>query len=149
MWCLMLLLTIAALLGHPGVAANAAAPRITGPGARRLTSAAVANDPTISPVNGEYEDSTGVEIFSKYAEKIFYTLNGTEPTAASTEYLGRFQLSTPGTTTVKAVAVYDDGASLTAVTSVTYVAGAYTRPLLAQPGPFLTKNAPPIYSPCP
>ena len=61
-------------------------------------------------------DKTTVSITAEEGLKVFYTLDGTEPTNASTEYTAPFELT--ATTTVKAVAY--DGDKASAVVSKTF-----------------------------
>ena len=64
--------------------------------------------PTISGAD-EFIESTEVTIAAEDGLKVYYTLDGTEPTSASTEYIAPFELTT--TTTVKAVAYDGEKAS--------------------------------------
>lgn len=61
-------------------------------------------------------DKTTVSITAEEGLKVYYTLDGTEPTNASTEYTAPFELT--ATTTVKAVAY--DGDKASAVVSKTF-----------------------------
>ncbi|MCM1317399.1 MAG: chitobiase/beta-hexosaminidase C-terminal domain-containing protein [Bacteroides sp.] len=72
--------------------------------------------PTFSLAEGTYTEPKSVEIFATNGSSIFYTIDGTEPTADSTPYTGA--ISIDKTTTVKAIAVRDGKAS--AVASATY-----------------------------
>lgn len=57
----------------------------------------------------DFMDKTTVTITAEDGLKVYYTLDGTEPTNASTEYTAPFELT--ATTTVKAVAYDGDNAS--------------------------------------
>ena len=70
--------------------------------------------PTISG-EAEFVESTEVSIATEDGYKVYYTLDGTEPTNASTEYTAPFTVN--ATTTVKAVAY--DGATASDVVSTT------------------------------
>ena len=73
--------------------------------------------PTISGET-EFVESTEVSIATETGYKVYYTLDGTEPTNASTEYTAPFTVN--ATTTVKAVAY--DGATASDVVSATFKA---------------------------
>ena len=73
--------------------------------------------PTISG-EAEFVESTEVSIATETGYKVYYTLDGTEPTNANTEYTAPFTLNT--TTTVKAIAY--DGTSASDVVSATFKA---------------------------
>ena len=73
--------------------------------------------PTISG-EAEFVESTEVSIATETGYKVYYTLDGTEPTNASTEYTAPFTVNT--TTTVKAIAY--DGTSASDVVSATFKA---------------------------
>lgn len=78
-----------------------------------------AEDIVVAPaINGEtnFLESTTVTITATEGLKVYYTLDGTEPTNASTEYTAPFELT--ATTTVKAIAYKGDKAS--AVVSKTF-----------------------------
>ena len=70
--------------------------------------------PTISG-EAEFVESTEVSIATETGYKVYYTLDGTEPTNASTEYTAPFSVT--ATTTVKAIAY--DGAAKSEVVSKT------------------------------
>ena len=65
--------------------------------------------------DAEFVESTEVSISTEDGYKVYYTLDGTEPTNASTEYTAPFTVN--ATTTVKAVA--SDGATASDVVSTT------------------------------
>ena len=74
--------------------------------------------PTFSPVAGTYADAQTVTIScASPSTVIYYTLDGTEPTDASTLYSGAISVST--TTTIKAVA-YAGGSDHSTVASANY-----------------------------
>ena len=66
------------------------------------------SSPTISGAD-EFIESTEVTISAEDGLKVYYTLDGTDPTNASTEYTAPFELT--ATTTVKAVAYDGEKAS--------------------------------------
>lgn len=77
--------------------------------------------PTFSPAGGRYADAQTVAIScTTTGAAIYYTLDGSTPTASSTPYTSALTISQ--TTTVKAVAVKDDEQS--AVATATYKIGA-------------------------
>ncbi|MBD5185549.1 MAG: hypothetical protein HDS92_02960 [Bacteroidales bacterium] len=59
--------------------------------------------PVFTPEGGKYEDSVEVTITAAEGAKVYYTLDGTEPTEESTLYTAPFTLTE--TTTVMAIAV--------------------------------------------
>lgn len=76
-------------------------------------------DPQIDPEAGEYVDSVTVEIVMIGNYTIYYTLDGSEPTAESIKYTEPFELTE--TSTVKAIAIDNDDASNTSdVVEATY-----------------------------
>ena len=81
-------------------------------GALSLYKKVVANDAVTSPIisgNAEFVESTEVTISAEDGLKVYYTVDGTDPTNASTEYTAPFELT--ATTTVKAVAYDGEKAS--------------------------------------
>ena len=73
--------------------------------------------PGFTPTGGTFYGAQSVEITCATAgAEIYYTLNGTDPTSASTKYTGAISIAS--TTTVKAIAV--KGANSSAVVSATY-----------------------------
>ena len=64
------------------------------------------NAPVISPVSGVYPTAQTVTISADAGCSIYYTLDGTDPTDASTAYTAPFVVST--TTTVKAIAYNEE-----------------------------------------
>ena len=73
--------------------------------------------PTFNPAGGTYDEAQTVTISCDNANAtIYYTLDGTEPTNASTQYTTAINVTT--TTTIKAIAYVGTNAS--AVTTATY-----------------------------
>jgi len=67
-------------------------------------------DPVIAPAKGAFQESVEVSITcATTGAKIYYTLDGSEPTAASTEYTAAFTLTE--TTTVKCISKKDANTS--------------------------------------
>ena len=58
--------------------------------------------PTVTPPSGAYIDGTEVTITASAGASIYYTLDGTEPTAASPVYLAPFRLTSSATVKAKA-----------------------------------------------
>ena len=74
-------------------------------------------NPTFSVAEGVYDEAQTVALACETeGAKIYYTLDGTDPTAASTEYTAALNIAT--TTTVKAIAI--NNAISSAVVSATY-----------------------------
>jgi hypothetical protein len=65
--------------------------------------------PTFSVKEGTYYEAQTVELAQADADAIYYTLDGTEPTAASTKYEAAIEVAK--TTTIKAIAVKGENAS--------------------------------------
>jgi hypothetical protein len=62
--------------------------------------------PILSPATGTYELPQSVTITDATpGATIYYTTNGTAPSASSTKYTAAFQVATVGTTTIQAIAV--------------------------------------------
>ena len=62
--------------------------------------------PIISPASGAYKKQVTVNMATQTpGATIYYTTNGSTPTASSTKFTGPFTLKTKGTITVKAIAV--------------------------------------------
>lgn len=76
--------------------------------------------PTFSPEAGTYYEDKTIELSAEEGCTIYYTLNGTTPTAESTEYSTPIQLAVPSTTTIKAIAVDGENNSSN-VASATYI----------------------------
>jgi hypothetical protein len=78
-----------------------------------------ATSPVLSPPPGSYGSAQSVSLSDTTpGASIYYTINGTTPTTASTRYTGPFQVST--SETVQAIAVAN-GYQTSAVTSGSYV----------------------------
>ena len=74
-------------------------------------------EPVFTPIAGEYYGTQSVEITcATVGAEIYYTLDETEPTSASTKYTGAISIAS--TTTIKAVAIKGENSS--AVVSATY-----------------------------
>ena len=83
------------------------------------TPSAVAT-PSFSMEGGEYEGAQSIEILCETAgASIYYTLDGTEPTAQSTPYTQAITLSEYAPTTIKAIAVKNGESSAVAVATYT------------------------------
>ena len=79
--------------------------------------------PVISPAGGTFFGSQNVEIScATVGAKIYYTLNGTDPTTSSTEYTGAITIDK--TTTLKAIA-FKDGESSNVATAEYTIAPTY------------------------
>jgi len=77
--------------------------------------------PILSPASGSFQNAQNVAISCATADaNIRYTLDGTEPTAASTQYSGAINIAS--TTTVKAKA-FKSGMNDSATASATYTIG--------------------------
>ena len=78
------------------------------------------SEPTANPKEGEYSKTINVSLAtSTEGAKIYYTLDGTRPTASSKEYIAPIIISS--TTSLKAIAVkdgYDNSTILTAVYTI-------------------------------
>ncbi len=86
--------------------------------------AAAVSTPTFDPAGGTYYAAQTVAIAcATEGAKIYYTIDGTEPTSASTEYTA--PLDIVSTTTVKALAVLGDDVS--AVATETYTISTITQ----------------------
>ena len=73
--------------------------------------------PTFSVAEGTYYEAQTVEIANPHGSgKVYYTTNGDDPTAESTEYTAPIEIA--ATTTLKAVVV--DGDKSSEITSATY-----------------------------
>lgn len=71
--------------------------------------AVVVSAPTFSPVGGTYYEAQNVTLTASEGATIYYTINGDEPDASSTEYTAPINVAE--TTTIKAIAMIDDVAS--------------------------------------
>lgn len=79
--------------------------------------------PVITPDTGTYSEAQTVTITAAEGNSIFYTLDGTEPSDASTVYEGPFTVSE--TTTIKAIATNDDDVASPVATSVITILPTY------------------------
>jgi len=87
-----------------------------------VNSQSAAATPVISPVTGTYPSPQTVTITDATSgSTIFYTLNGSQPTTSSTQYIGSFTVST--TTTVKAIATAPNFSQSNTTTSVITIQG--------------------------
>jgi len=75
----------------------------------------VVEAPVITPATGTYSEAQTVTITAAEGNSIFYTLDGTDPSDASTLYEGPFTVSE--TTTIKAIATNDDDVASAVATS--------------------------------
>lgn len=83
----------------------------------------VVEAPVITPATGTYSEAQTVTITAAEGNSIFYTLDGTEPSDASTVYEGPFTVSE--TTTIKAIATNDDDVASPVATSVITILPTY------------------------
>lgn len=74
--------------------------------------------PKFSEKEGDYDTYISIKISSD-DNKIYYTLDGTEPSVSSTQYTDEIKLDKAGSITVKAIAVNEKGL-VSKVASVTY-----------------------------
>ncbi len=67
--------------------------------------------PVITPATGEYSEHQNVTITAEDGTTIYYTTDGSDPTSSSTPYEGTFAVhyNANGPTTIKAIAVDDEG----------------------------------------
>lgn len=65
--------------------------------------------PKASYEAGKYDEAISIKLTSGVKTKIYYTLDGTDPTVESTEYTDEIKLSSNGETTVKSIAVNESG----------------------------------------
>lgn len=76
--------------------------------------------PTITPISGTYTEAQTVTITNNAeGATVYYTTDGTTPTASSTEYAGPFVLNQNGTYTIKAIAISSEGKSSVATNTIT------------------------------
>ncbi|MCL2698499.1 MAG: chitobiase/beta-hexosaminidase C-terminal domain-containing protein, partial [Oscillospiraceae bacterium] len=101
--------------------------------------------PTASPNGGTFSGSTSVTLSTATAgATIYYTTNGTTPTASSTQYTGAFTIN--ATTTVRAIAVMadmDDSEILTVTFTRQTSGGNGTTPPETTTTPPTTTTTPP------
>ena len=89
---------------------NSNSTRVTGIKVYKLDETATEKPEITTPDNAtKFDESLEITITAAEGAKIYYTLDGTEPTTASTEYAGPFTIS--ATATVNAIAVANDKAS--------------------------------------
>ncbi len=74
-------------------------------------------DPEFTPAAGSYTEAKNIVITAEDGT-VYYTLDGSDPTSASTEYTGAIVLDACGTTTVKAIAISTESHS--AIVSAEY-----------------------------
>ena len=113
--------TVKAIATAPNFLQSATATSVITIGSQPQTST-----PMISPVTGTYSSPQTVSITDATSgSTIFYTLDGSQPTTASTKYTGGFTVST--TTTVKAIATAPNFTqSNTAASVITIQSGGTT-----------------------
>lgn len=76
--------------------------------------------PTITPPTGTYTEAQTVVITNNAdGATVYYTTDGSNPTAVSTQYTAPFVLSKSGTYTVKAIAILDDQSSRIVTNTIT------------------------------
>ncbi len=76
--------------------------------------------PTIDPANGTYTEAQTVTITNNAeGATVYYTTDGSTPTAESTQYTAPFVLRQNGTHTIKAIAISNDGKSSVATSTIT------------------------------
>ncbi len=76
--------------------------------------------PTITPASGTYTEAQTVTITNNAeGATIYYTTDGTTPTASSTRYTRPFVLAKNGTYTIKAIAISDQGSSFVTTATIT------------------------------
>ena len=79
-------------------------------------------EPVITPATGEYSEHQDVTITAENGTTIYYTTDGSDPTSSSTPYEGQFTVhydATSPTTTIKAIAVDDEG-NVSTIAEVVY-----------------------------
>lgn len=76
--------------------------------------------PTITPETGTYTEPQTVTITNNAeGTTVYYTIDGTTPTIASTKYTNSFQLGKNGTYVVKAISIGADGSSRVTTNTIT------------------------------
>ena len=76
--------------------------------------------PTITPASGTYTEAKTVTITNNAeGATVYYTTNGSTPSASSTAYSGPFTLDKNGTYTIKAIAIDDEGSSHVSTSTIT------------------------------
>ncbi len=87
-------------------------------------------DPAFSPAQGTYNTNMSVQIKSQTTgAKIYYTINGPDPTTASPVYSSAIPLPLSGTTVIKALAVKSGLANSAIVTQTFTVTGTVSDPV--------------------
>ena len=79
-------------------------------------------EPVITPATGEYSEHQDVTITAENGTTIYYTTDGSDPTSSITPYEGQFTVhydATSPTTTIKAIAVDDEG-NVSTIAEVVY-----------------------------
>lgn len=72
--------------------------------------------PQFSQKEGVYDTYISIKLSSTGRSTIYYTIDGSEPTASSTQYTEEIKLNSQGTYTIKALAVNEKGISSKVVT---------------------------------
>ena len=94
---------------------------LTGCGGSGKSSAAQTATPTFSPAGGTFTAAQTITLSDTTASAvIYYTADGSTPTAASTQYTSAFSVSKSGSTTINAIAVAA-GDSASSVATATFV----------------------------
>ncbi len=76
--------------------------------------------PTITPASGTYTEAKTVTITNNAeGATVYYTTDGSTPSASSTAYSGPFTLNKNGTYTIKAIAIDDEGSSHVSTSTIT------------------------------
>ena len=76
--------------------------------------------PTIDPATGTYNEAQTVTITNNAeGATVYYTTDGSTPTAESSQYTAPFVLRQNGTHTIKAIAISNDGKSRVATSTIT------------------------------
>ena len=79
------------------------------------------DNPTFTPLSGQTsENPINVTINVPEGSTVYYTTDGSVPTASSTAYTSAITVSTLGTTTIKAIAVYTATGFISDVVSASY-----------------------------
>lgn len=91
--------------------------------------------PNFSDDSGDYNNNVALKLTSSGNNKIYYTIDGSDPTTASTEYSGVIDINNAGHTTVKAIAVNGQGVSSKIATKIYNIKMAYvTAPAVTPEG---------------
>ena len=112
--------------------------------AKALREKYVPSAPNISPSSGEYEDYLNVVINQSNTEgncKIYYTVNGDEPTTESLLYESEIVIDNPGEYRIKAVCINDYGISSKLIeNSYTILEGMPDAPEIMEPSGDYNQN---------